>query len=137
MTEVWKVVMKTNRGLMSVIVWGTKWSQTYEEGKATVFPKGMPGLAFRFKRQAMQFKRGINEQMSQVWKAEADVLDQIIQSLLYASIVSTMEPEENKAVVEFWKSGHWRHPSSGLAFTFSAPPGTVACTSIKLLERVQ
>ena len=154
MTEVWKVVREINQPpwrafglLQSAIVYCTEWGRMYEKGIATTFPKSAPGLAFDQYECAKKFMEGRPGLSLQIWKAKAKVLSNPVKSILpYHTMAETLpgpyqglQDLEDNTIAAFWKSDRWQRGGDkrihDLQYIPCAPPGTVACLSITLLER--
>ena len=134
MTEVWKVVNHHRGTLTSAVIRNTAWRKVYPPGKQVDFGKEL-GLAFDSRISAQVFfeyyrQYGGNMYTPEIWRAEAEVAGTV------KTILSMWRIEDNtndgaKEVLDFWRTEKWK-----IRGTCSpAPPGTVACQSITLLEK--
>jgi len=96
----------------------------------TIPLEGMYLLAFASFKDAIEYS-----QSGDVWEAEAEVVG-VVSCLLPLGTTSLM-PKGFSRVEDFWQFGYWQDKKSGSFITFTAPPGTVACSSITLKKKVK
>ena len=141
MTEVWKVVNAVGETLESSMVGRTAFGCTYKKNVTVKFNGFLPCLAFKCQNDAEKFWAFHKQHKDtlQIWKAEATILPHPVKSILPYLLVEDTKPQPNDTVVTFWKSKRWHRPGdaiiNGWRYVADAPPGTIACTSITLLER--
>jgi len=133
---VYKVVRAIDGRYYSAIVTDKDWRVEYKPGKFVRAPEGSELLAFWLCDYAITFARKMEGPLFEVWKCQARGC-QLIESLCPSARPSRFK--------DFWRERRYRNKSheqpvewyQQLSMFFRAPPGTVGCSMLKLLERVE
>jgi len=132
---VYKVVRVAGDKRLSAVTNGV-WQVEYTPGKFVRPPKGTKLLAFQSRESALDFTRFIakiqRDDVFEIWKCDARH-PQTVHNVPGCGHVN--------AFMEFWRQFKRGKLFSTHSITkmclFMAPPGTVACSALKLLERVE
>lgn len=122
--NVYKVVHNRQGRLYSMVATGM-WEVEYAPSAVTLPPIGTYLLAFKIEVDARVFRVGFLH--SEVWRAEATGPAFFVNKVCMQSMM-----RKPGFVTDFWRKPQGE---DWIGFV-DAPPGSVACKSLKLLERV-